>query len=755
MSSRGLVKPKYSAEVRGILGLTEVLRCLNGPDGKCPICKEECDLALGSNKSIDVPWVKGTAVDRTAVDRTAVDHTAVDREECVIPQIAGDNANVLVREATTTIHFTPEQIENAKTECCNNISTTEEELSVVADQFPKTIRTEQHSAFGRTSEPVMSYMPSDLSATVVAGELSPTVTQPNSSPAQEMCTVPESMQVVDSVRICDGIGDFSQDVPHDVDGDHSSHSVTAIPNPCGHNVVVECVRHCDVPDEAELDCVVHFLRSCMSLLSPCRHDESAVAIQTLSTPSNLIPNVQPTTAKSDMTCEDVDLISDAIKMFIAKYEFWSTDFLQNLVYSPNRHLSKNAQHKKESDNRVEYVVNRTTDNASLLQSSAIDARPTTATTTAQLVNYHSRTQLHTDTGVANTPQHISPQTTPGKSKRRNPRGRLPVQLPVQQSARPNVATYRDALLNTPMVTDDNVKGEVPKDQKCAQSGSVPNTNYHFPNNKTGIDREADTKTCASPREPTNVVETDGGTTANGKRRNVTGNGTGKSKRVSSKRKVVLTIGNSAKPEIVQSKKQMVMEKQRIASDGAAGKPTAIVFTSLEVKGYCARLNLIDNDLNMSVLQLLERLATFQKKVASVHGGNAKRLRFVCGFKESEKLIHNALDFLPSQPDADPESRRLMIRLMCPLKCVIIPPNLQVVSLGSLEKRIDDLTNNCGKLDIPLICALSRNTLGRACGKAVRQSAVGVVNVEGAFTEFKNMIKVVRRPPSIAPDKQKE
>ena len=72
-----------------------------------------------------------------------------------------------------------------------------------------------------------------------------------------------------------------------------------------------------------------------------------------------------------------------------------------------------------------------------------------------------------------------------------------------------------------------------------------------------------------------------------------------------------------------------------------------------------------------------------------------------------------------------------------LKGVIVSTNLE--SVDELDGMVKSLYENCKSKEVPLIFALNRRRIGKALGKTMKQSLVGIVNLEGVFQEWRKMI----------------
>ena len=146
-----------------------------------------------------------------------------------------------------------------------------------------------------------------------------------------------------------------------------------------------------------------------------------------------------------------------------------------------------------------------------------------------------------------------------------------------------------------------------------------------------------------------------------------------------------------------------------------------------MREYCKQV--IAPGLNVAVTALLQKLKFFQDRLKAQDPVKAKmRKRFVLGLREVRRGV-----------------------LSRKVKCVIMTPNIeQVGSQGGLDGFVSDIMTECEKdredgdenieIDrIPLVFALTRNKLGKALGKPMTLSVVGLYDVNGAFEEYKEML----------------
>lgn len=141
---------------------------------------------------------------------------------------------------------------------------------------------------------------------------------------------------------------------------------------------------------------------------------------------------------------------------------------------------------------------------------------------------------------------------------------------------------------------------------------------------------------------------------------------------------------------------------------------------LEVRHYVHQL--LSDDMDEKVKFVLAELARFQDRAKETNpdryakGGFGKRL--CVGMREARRAVTNGK-----------------------AKAIICAPNLEVCSSeGGLDDCFEELIELCREHSVPVIFALSRNRIGKAIGRNIRQSAVTVLSAEGVHQEFKSVIR---------------
>jgi ribosomal protein L7Ae-like RNA K-turn-binding protein len=124
------------------------------------------------------------------------------------------------------------------------------------------------------------------------------------------------------------------------------------------------------------------------------------------------------------------------------------------------------------------------------------------------------------------------------------------------------------------------------------------------------------------------------------------------------------------------------------------------------------------ELDEIVFNILKELARLQSK-AKEHPPE-KRYRFkkfVVGFREVQRALKRS-----------------------ELKGIIISTNLEPVD--ELIDMISQIKIECQSHEIPLIFSLSRRRMGKAVGKSMKQSLVGITNLDGVHQPWKQVVSLV-------------
>lgn len=76
-----------------------------------------------------------------------------------------------------------------------------------------------------------------------------------------------------------------------------------------------------------------------------------------------------------------------------------------------------------------------------------------------------------------------------------------------------------------------------------------------------------------------------------------------------------------------------------------------------------------------------------------------------------------------------------------IKMVIMANNLD--QYGAIDAKLEEILMLCQEEDVPVLFELSKRKLGKALGKSVKVSVVGVQNADGAHEQFKKLNKLSR------------
>ena len=122
-----------------------------------------------------------------------------------------------------------------------------------------------------------------------------------------------------------------------------------------------------------------------------------------------------------------------------------------------------------------------------------------------------------------------------------------------------------------------------------------------------------------------------------------------------------------------------------------------------------------DDLTYEVLRELSRLQAKGKDQPPEK--RYKYKKFVVGFREVERALKRS-----------------------ELKGVVIATNLEEVD--ELTNMITSFRDDCAQREVPLVFALSRRRMGKALGKSMKQSLVGIWNLDGVHQSWKQILALV-------------
>lgn len=75
-----------------------------------------------------------------------------------------------------------------------------------------------------------------------------------------------------------------------------------------------------------------------------------------------------------------------------------------------------------------------------------------------------------------------------------------------------------------------------------------------------------------------------------------------------------------------------------------------------------------------------------------------------------------------------------------IKMVIMANNLD--QYGAIDDKLQEILDACGEEDIPVVFELNKRKLGKALGKSIKVSVVGIQNADGAHEPFKKLKKLI-------------
>ena len=125
-----------------------------------------------------------------------------------------------------------------------------------------------------------------------------------------------------------------------------------------------------------------------------------------------------------------------------------------------------------------------------------------------------------------------------------------------------------------------------------------------------------------------------------------------------------------------------------------------------------------SELDDIIFGILKELARLQSKGKDQPPEKRyKYKKFLVGFREVERALNRG-----------------------ELKGIVVSTNLEPVD--ELLKMMTQLKLDCEAKEVPLVFALSRRRMGKALGKSMKQSLVGIVNLDGVHQPWKQALSLV-------------
>ncbi len=131
---------------------------------------------------------------------------------------------------------------------------------------------------------------------------------------------------------------------------------------------------------------------------------------------------------------------------------------------------------------------------------------------------------------------------------------------------------------------------------------------------------------------------------------------------------------------------------------------------------------LDLNIDKVVKQMLEKLDKFQKRLKKNEPLKFKmKRRYVVGLREVIRGM---------------KSKKII--------AVVMAPNIEKIETpGGLDTVVQTIIDLGKEKEIPIIYALSKRLIGKALGKQVKMSAVGIYSADGAFDEFKEALRLTK------------
>lgn len=158
----------------------------------------------------------------------------------------------------------------------------------------------------------------------------------------------------------------------------------------------------------------------------------------------------------------------------------------------------------------------------------------------------------------------------------------------------------------------------------------------------------------------------------------------------------------------------------------------------------------DESTNQAAKELLRLISTFQARMKEKNPQKAKqKLRFVAGLKQVSfdgdgdgycVRRHRFLIFvcvLPSQCTNAVKGGKVRILLLAP----------NTEANDAVDEKIDGLIEEARSREVPVCYCLSKRLLGKAVQLSMKQSAIAVLDPDGAYEFYKTIIKFINPNPS--------
>jgi ribosomal protein L7Ae-like RNA K-turn-binding protein len=148
----------------------------------------------------------------------------------------------------------------------------------------------------------------------------------------------------------------------------------------------------------------------------------------------------------------------------------------------------------------------------------------------------------------------------------------------------------------------------------------------------------------------------------------------------------------------------------------------------------------DETTNAAAKELLRLISTFQARMKEKNPQKAKqKLRFVAGLKQVRQYAAiNIFRYCPS-------SVRYVLQCINAVKAgkvrvLLLAPNTEANEV--VDDKIDALIQEARRRDVPVCYCLSKRLLGKAVQLSMKQSAIAVLDPDGAYEFFKKIIRFI-------------
>lgn len=159
-----------------------------------------------------------------------------------------------------------------------------------------------------------------------------------------------------------------------------------------------------------------------------------------------------------------------------------------------------------------------------------------------------------------------------------------------------------------------------------------------------------------------------------------------------------------------------------ASGSKYDQAKAIARISAHTAPAHSHIPVASDEVNLLVKSLLSLLSTFQARLKEKNPLNYKRkIRFVTGIRQATQAVK-----------------------LGKVKLLVLAPNTEAAD--ELDSKIDVLVAEAQARDVGMLYALNKRQLGKALQMSMKQSVVAVMDPDGAYELYRQIVRFIRPPP---------